>query len=170
MVALVPKAETFIAWAESFDSMTYYRVLRVARDASADQIKDAFQQLALRCHPDQYVEEEEDVRVAAAQVFKRTVEAYGILSKPELRAKYDKLVLMGQLRMTPEERVPEQRKAEKPSFESMAQTEDAKKHARKADRLVLTGNLEAARIALIDASRLEPFNEALKTSLRALYT
>jgi curved DNA-binding protein CbpA len=165
----VAEVETFIAWAESFDSMNYYRILRIAKDASPTTIKDAFHELALRCHPDQYIEEATEVQEAAARVFKRTVEAYGILSKPELRKKYDQILKSGQLRMTPEERVPEVRAPENKTYESLATTEDGKKYARKADRLLLTGNVEAARIALIDASRSEPFNEALKANVRTLY-
>lgn len=166
----VAEEVTFLAWAESMDSMDYYRVLRVTRTASEAEIKAAFHELALRCHPDQYVEEDVGVQRAATRVFKRAVEAYGILSKPELRAKYDTFVAKGRLRMTPEERAPETPAKKAVTFESMAQGAEAKKHAHRADRLLTLGQVENARIALIDASRLEPYNDALKASVRKLYS
>jgi curved DNA-binding protein CbpA len=166
----VAEAETFIAWADSLDSLDYYRVLRVAKDSSAEQIKQAFHELALRTHPDQYVEEGADVCLAAARVFKRAVEAYGILSKEDLRMVYDARLRLGMLRMTPEDKAPEAPKPTRKTFEQVAETTEAKKLAQKADRLLMVGNTEGARLALIDASRHEPHNDALKDAVRKLYS
>jgi curved DNA-binding protein CbpA len=166
----VAEAETFVAWADSLDSLDYYRVLRVPSNASPEQIKLAFHELALRTHPDQYVEEGEEVRLAAARVFKRSVEAYGILAKAELRMVYDARLRTGTLRMTPDDKVPEAPKPTRQTFEQIVQTPEAKKLAQKADRLLVIGNTEGARLALIDASRYEPDNDALKSAVRKLYS
>jgi curved DNA-binding protein len=61
----------------------YYQVLGVARDASADQIKQAFRRLARKFHPD--VSKEPD---AAARMSELN-EANAVLSDPERRAAYD---------------------------------------------------------------------------------
>jgi curved DNA-binding protein CbpA len=165
----VPEAATFIAWADSLDAMDYYRVLRVPKDASTAAIKEAFHTLALRCHPDQYVEEPEEVRDAAARVFRRSVEAYGILVREDLRAKYTLFLKAGKLRMTPEELPPQPKVKRPPTYDEMATTPQAKALAAKADALVRAGQVEKARLTLIDATRYEPDNDRLKAAVRKLY-
>jgi molecular chaperone DnaJ len=61
----------------------YYGILGVPRDADTKAIKSAFRQLAHRCHPD--VSTEPD----AEQRFREIAEAYGVLSDPAKRARYD---------------------------------------------------------------------------------
>jgi len=65
----------------------YYEALGVARTASADEIKKAYRQLALKWHPDRHKEAQ---RAEAEQRFKHISEAYEVLSDPEKRAKYDR--------------------------------------------------------------------------------
>jgi molecular chaperone DnaJ len=62
----------------------YYELLRVRRDASADDIKKAFRQLARQLHPDTNPDPE------AAERFKQVAQAYEVLSDPEKRARYDR--------------------------------------------------------------------------------
>ncbi len=61
----------------------YYEILGVPRDADIKAIKSAFRQLAHHCHPD--VSTEPD----AEQRFREIAEAYGVLSDPAKRARYD---------------------------------------------------------------------------------
>jgi len=61
-----------------------YKVLGVARDASADEIKKAYRKLARRFHPDVNPGNAE-----AEKRFKDIQEAYGILSDTEKRQQYD---------------------------------------------------------------------------------
>ncbi len=63
----------------------YYEVLEVSRDASADQIKKSYRQLALKYHPDRNPDDKQ-----AEELFKEATEAYQILSNEENRAKYDR--------------------------------------------------------------------------------
>ncbi|MCE9619318.1 MAG: DnaJ domain-containing protein [Planctomycetes bacterium] len=62
----------------------YYEILGVARDATADQIRDAHRKHARKYHPD--LNKSPD----AAAMFKETQEAYAVLSDAEKRAKYDR--------------------------------------------------------------------------------
>jgi curved DNA-binding protein len=63
----------------------YYKIMGVARDASADDIKRAYRRLARKYHPD--VSKEKD----AEDRFKEIGEAYEVLRDPEKRAAYDAL-------------------------------------------------------------------------------
>ena len=62
-----------------------YEVLRVQRDASEQQIKKAFRQMARELHPDVNAHDPD-----AEEKFKEAAEAYEILSDPERRATYDR--------------------------------------------------------------------------------
>jgi curved DNA-binding protein CbpA len=105
----VPTVQTFRAWAESLEDATYYTVLRVPVDATPAAIKEAFHAIALRCHPDRFVDEDDALRVAASSVFKRAVEAYRVLSRPELRAEYDRALAAGARRHDPGASMPASR-------------------------------------------------------------
>ncbi|MCQ2082939.1 MAG: molecular chaperone DnaJ [Bacteroidaceae bacterium] len=62
----------------------YYEVLEVSKSASADEIKKAYRKLAIKYHPDKNPGDKE-----AEEKFKEAAEAYGVLSDPDKRAKYD---------------------------------------------------------------------------------
>lgn len=61
----------------------FYEILGVPRNASLDEIKASFRKLARLYHPD--VSKEPD----AEERFKEINEAYGVLSDPQKRARYD---------------------------------------------------------------------------------
>ncbi|MBR1593634.1 MAG: molecular chaperone DnaJ [Alloprevotella sp.] len=62
----------------------YYEILGVQRTATADEIKKAFRQLALKYHPDRNPGDKE-----AEEKFKKVAEAYDVLRDPEKRQRYD---------------------------------------------------------------------------------
>jgi len=67
----------------------YYEVLGVPRNASKEEIKKAFRNLALKYHPDRNKSEE------AEEKFKEISEAYAILSDDEKRQMYDNYGMEG---------------------------------------------------------------------------
>jgi curved DNA-binding protein CbpA len=162
---------TFIAWAESLETMNYYDILRVAYDASPKEIQLAFHDLSLRCHPDRFVDEEPEVGKAAGAVFKRLVEAYSVLRRPQLRQRYD-----AELRKTQghsvsfdEHAAPQKQTFEQRTLFQIARDARAKRFAAKADALLAAGKLEDARIQLISACQNDPANAELKERLDILY-
>lgn len=62
----------------------YYSVLGVARDASKNDIKKKFRELAVKYHPDHNQGDKQ-----AEEKFKEINEAYSVLSDPEKRREYD---------------------------------------------------------------------------------
>lgn len=63
----------------------YYDVLGVSRNASPEEIKKAYRQMAKKYHPDVNKEDEN-----AAEKFKEVAEAYEILGDDQKRATYDR--------------------------------------------------------------------------------
>ena len=62
----------------------YYIILEVKNNATADEIKAAYRILAKKYHPDKNIGNK-----AAEEYFKEIQQAYGVLSNPEKRKKYD---------------------------------------------------------------------------------
>jgi curved DNA-binding protein len=63
----------------------YYAIMGVPRDATAEQIKQAYRKLARKYHPDVSKEADAEAR------FKDVGEAYEVLRDPQKRAAYDQL-------------------------------------------------------------------------------
>ncbi len=68
------------------DGRDYYEILGVSRNASQEEIKKAFWELAKKWHPDRVPPEK---KKEAEEKFKEINEAYQVLSDPEKRKIYD---------------------------------------------------------------------------------
>ena len=68
----------------------YYKILEVDSNASPEVIEKAYKTLAKKYHPDL---QEESQKESAGEKLKEINEAYEILSNPESRANFDKILL-----------------------------------------------------------------------------
>ncbi len=68
----------------------YYELLGVSRDAGDPELKKAYRQLAMQCHPDRHPGDKH-----AEERFKEVSRAYAVLSDPDKRAQYDRFGTVG---------------------------------------------------------------------------
>ena len=73
------------------DKRDYYEVLGLQKGAGDDEIKKAYRRLAKEWHPDMHPDNKEE----AEAHFKEIGEAYGVLSDPEKRSRYDQFGFAG---------------------------------------------------------------------------
>lgn len=69
----------------------YYKILGVGRNATEDEIKKAYRNLAMKYHPDRNPGKEKE----ANEKFKQINEAYEVLGDPEKRKQYDRFGTVG---------------------------------------------------------------------------
>lgn len=67
----------------------HYKILGLNRNATKDEIKEAFRKLAVKFHPDKHSQSSNSVRENATLRFKQVSEAYEVLSDDRKRAHYD---------------------------------------------------------------------------------
>ena len=79
--------EDFFARAES--AVTYYDLLGVGHQASADEVKNAYHSLARRFHPDRFHQADAQLRNQIESAFARVAQAYEVLGDQSSRATYD---------------------------------------------------------------------------------
>ena len=69
---------------------SYYDILGVDKNASADEIKKAYKKVAIKYHPDRNPGDKE-----AEEKFKEAAEAYDVLHDSDKRARYDQFGKQG---------------------------------------------------------------------------
>ena len=62
----------------------FYNILGVSKSSSKDEIKKAYRKVAIKYHPDKNPDNK-----VAEEKFKEAAEAYGVLSNPEKKEKYE---------------------------------------------------------------------------------
>ncbi|XAR48341.1 hypothetical protein NMG60_11031129 [Bertholletia excelsa] len=69
--------------------MDHYKALGLNRNASKEEIKEAFRKLAMQFHPDKHSHSPKSVRDTATVRFKQASEAYEVLMDDRKRADYN---------------------------------------------------------------------------------
>lgn len=149
---------------DRLDQLDYYTLFRIEDGASADQIRDAYHDFALKYHPDRYAGAPPDKRSRAAQIFRRGAEGYRVLMDPELRRRYDEGLARGNMRLTAEEQSGTQRPP-RPSSTLSVRSAKARPFAKKALRDVKRGDFKSAKLQLKMALQHEPDSAVLQARL-----
>ena len=71
------------------DKKGYYKILEVPENATDEQIKSNYKKMALKWHPDRWVNGTEEEKKSAEEKFKQLNEAYSVLSDKNKRMAYD---------------------------------------------------------------------------------
>ena len=88
--------------------MTYYQVLGIAKDATAEEIRKAYRKAAAALHPDRFASavESDEARGERLRRFAEIKEAYAVLSDTRARYRYDRFTRvpqgLGDLLATPQ--------------------------------------------------------------------
>uniref|UniRef100_A0A5B7BDZ9 J domain-containing protein n=1 Tax=Davidia involucrata TaxID=16924 RepID=A0A5B7BDZ9_DAVIN len=69
--------------------MDHYKLLGLSRNASKEEIKEAFRKLAMQFHPDKHAHSPKSVRDGATLRFKQVSEAYEVLIDDRKRVDYN---------------------------------------------------------------------------------
>lgn len=158
-------------WAELVDSLDYYRILGVPPDATQDELRLAFHRFATAFHPDVHPDAAPEFTHALCRVYQAGAEAHQVLSAPELRLRYDHGLTRGRLRLAPSTLPPSGTTPPTPSrpLDECCRSAGAKLSAKRAEKLLREGNLEAARAALEQALAYDGHaNSALRERLEAV--
>jgi curved DNA-binding protein CbpA len=84
---------------------SYYQLLNVPPTADAPAVRAAFYKLAGQLHPDRFhALGDGEVKERLETIYARVCEAYRVLSSPERRAAYDKVLATGKKRLETVER------------------------------------------------------------------
>jgi hypothetical protein len=168
----MPNPAATAAILKALDKSSYYVVLGVPKDAPAAAIQDAFHAFALQYHPDRYVRESRESAKLAATIFKRGTEAFAVLMNPAIRTLYDAGLTRGHVRYVEGEAAQAaiDARPKVKTLEQIAGKPKAKELALRADRLLVAGKVEEARLLLTDAVQDDFENAELKARLDALFT
>jgi len=120
---------------------THYEVLGIPEDATLRQVQAAFFLQSKHWHPDRLGVQAEDLKEAAAEVYKRVSAAYRVLADPAARAAYDDDLAAGAI---------------PPSSPAVKRALSAELAFQKAESFLARGNLDAAEREALLAVKLEP--------------
>jgi curved DNA-binding protein CbpA len=154
---------------DRLDLLDYYTLLGLAPDAPASEIKRAFRRFARKYHPDRFAGAPADKSLRATQIYRRGSEAYQVLSNPVSRRAYDRVLRMGKLRLSAEER--ERAEAEERAPERKAQailSPQARAFYERAAQAAREGRFRDAWKALKTALEHEPDNTLMKARLKQI--
>lgn len=169
-------------WLAALDSISYYELFRIEKDASPDALRDGFHAFAESFHPDSHHWRHPTELAAIGYIFKRGTEAYRVLSDPQLRFRYDEALANGILR--PESIVlepdgPRSRSMIPPGAGAVlgavgyrlidqVRTAGARPFVLRVEELVKKGDPQQAKLQLVMAMHMDAQNPALEAYAKEL--
>ena len=166
---------------QGFDE-DYYAVLGVDEEASIEEIRKAYLQLAKKLHPDRFPNDVEQ-RAVAQKEFVKVTRAHDVLSDAERRGEYDTVRSLTKLRGAPEvdeDGVPTNLEpialGQSRAIQSQTTKEDeninvkwANKHLSRAEDLFFKKRYQEAETAMKEAIRLVPSEPKYHNKLAEIY-
>jgi curved DNA-binding protein CbpA len=161
--------ERIFEWDALIDQSSYYEVLGLLEIADAGAIRKAFHEFAVAFHPDAFPNADDETADALRRVFQRGAEAYRVLSRQDSRAEYDLALAKGQLRLdTSIAPPPLARPSDIRSLDELCHSPGARRYAKRAEALISSGDLAAAKRELQMALREDGDNPDLAERLDAV--
>jgi curved DNA-binding protein CbpA len=168
-------ADSIRQWLSALDSISYYELFQVQRDAPADAVRDAFHRFAESFHPDGHNWRHPTEQAQIGYIFKRGTEAYRVLSDPQLRVRYDEALAGGILR--PESLIvePEQSRAKAAQaagasgrLSDKVRNPGARPFVLRVEELAKKGDPQQAKLQLVMAMHMDAKNPALEAYAKEL--
>jgi len=161
--------DAIFGWLELLDTLDYYELLAIERDATADDVKRAFHDFATTFHPDGHPGRDDAERGALDAIFRRGNEAYMVLSDPNARERYD-AQLASRASGAPRRitSIAPAQAAASHRLEDKARTPTARPFARRAEELAHAGDLKQAKLQMVMALHHDPQNDELADYLARL--
>lgn len=129
----------------ALDSIDYYTLLGVPRLYDRDELRESYYRFAAQMHPDNFREQDPELRRQVFAVFKRAAEAYRVLGDPRLKQFYDQQLATGVVRLKVEETASSRPSSPpEPAFKSLS----AKQLWRQACEAEEAGDLKRAKLQL----------------------
>ena len=88
-----------IEWDTRIDRLSYEEILGVSSDASVAECREAYYRFARAFHPDVHKQVNDTLRQALTRIFQRGVEAYRVLTHPDLRSRWMRERELGAVRL-----------------------------------------------------------------------
>jgi DnaJ-class molecular chaperone len=141
----------------------YYALLGIASNATADQVRAAFHDVARRYHPDRFSGHAEDERSKAGDIYRRAAEAYRVLMDSAERVRYDAGLARGEVRLGP---APvETGGRPPPAMVTSIKNPKARPFWQKAQESIKAGDFKAAKLNLTLAKNADPDNPMIEAAL-----
>jgi curved DNA-binding protein CbpA len=138
---------------KSCETLGYYEILGVGKDASVEEIKKAYYKVSKQFHPDRHFSfPSHDIKGKLTKILLYTTEAYETLSDPEKRSEYDRMPSLKAEEKPepveiPEEPIPAPSKEEVETEEKVPVYDlDAEEHKEEAEKSVVSP-LEVSPVA-----------------------
>jgi curved DNA-binding protein CbpA len=164
-------SEFIFSWLQVLDQLTYYELFGISDGAEPDEVRAAFHKFCDTFHPDRHSARAHTEREALSIIFKRGTEAHLVLTDPGLREQYNREI--GARTTVSPPRIsysPRTRATSVPpgpaKLEDAVRSPSSRPFARRAEELILAGDLRQAKLQLVMANHLDPQNETLESALR----
>lgn len=148
----------------ALDSIDYYTLLNVPKLYDRDELREHYYRFAAEMHPDNFRDQDPELRRQVYAIFKRAAEAYRVLGEPRLKQYYDQQLATGVVRLSIEESSQRQSSPPEPVFKSLSSTQ----FWRQALEAEAAGDLKRAKLSLTMVLGHERDNAVVVEKLQAI--